>query len=537
VWTRPRSLEDDYALVRFDVNASGGWVAYAEGQDLFVLPLYGIETATPRLIGRGETKISRVFFHPDGRRIATFESVDEQLGKGVMRLWTLDGNSPRPPRSFDAPMSVFRDKPAVRARTIRFDPDGKWMAAPTVFDRCTLLWDLSAPPGTLPMILRNGETVARNAVAVHPKGQWLAGAGVDVSLWPLARDYPHVLQRQADPFLAVVFDPLGKYLYASAWDGKIRAWSLDADGLEAGTVLFESGSIPIHALGISPDGRRLAAALWDGRIVIVPVSGEPTRTLSGFHSQCAALAFDRSGRRVAAAGGGKLADDALIRIWDLESGEVRILDPGVSGSIWSVEFTSDGDLVSGDYGGLRLWNLDTGDHEMLLDRGVSGTLSADGRYVAGLRLVSDAESVRPTYAAFVYDLERRESWEWPNGADRPWLDWHPSGRFIVYAANDGTIRVGSPDGEEPHLLMGHQGAVTSVKVHPDGRWIASTSYDGTLRLWPMPQGRPLQTLAYDDFIERLRSLTNYRVVPDREATTGYRLDLGPFPGWEELPTW
>ncbi len=53
----------------------------------------------------------------------------------------------------------------------------------------------------------------------------------------------------------------------------------------------------------------------------------------------------------------------------------------------------------------------------------------------------------------------------------------------------------------------------------------------------MPEGQPFNALPADEFVARLRSLTNYRVVRDEESFTGYELDLGPFPGWEELPTW
>jgi hypothetical protein len=27
------------------------------------------------------------------------------------------------------------------------------------------------------------------------------------------------------------------------------------------------------------------------------------------------------------------------------------------------------------------------------------------------------------------------------------------------------------------------------------------------------------------------------IVPDESAGTGYRVEIGPFPGWKTLPTW
>jgi len=39
------------------------------------------------------------------------------------------------------------------------------------------------------------------------------------------------------------------------------------------------------------------------------------------------------------------------------------------------------------------------------------------------------------------------------------------------------------------------------------------------------------------FLERLRALTNVRIVEDENALSGYRVDVGPFPGWETVPSW
>jgi hypothetical protein len=42
---------------------------------------------------------------------------------------------------------------------------------------------------------------------------------------------------------------------------------------------------------------------------------------------------------------------------------------------------------------------------------------------------------------------------------------------------------------------------------------------------------------YDEILDRLRSFTNLRVVRDEGAETGYRVEAGPFPGWETVPEW
>jgi hypothetical protein len=51
----------------------------------------------------------------------------------------------------------------------------------------------------------------------------------------------------------------------------------------------------------------------------------------------------------------------------------------------------------------------------------------------------------------------------------------------------------------------------------------------------MPEGPPFHALPYDELIERLRSLTNSRVVADAASPGGYRLTFEPFPGWNRKP--
>ena len=48
---------------------------------------------------------------------------------------------------------------------------------------------------------------------------------------------------------------------------------------------------------------------------------------------------------------------------------------------------------------------------------------------------------------------------------------------------------------------------------------------------------PLHTLPREELIAKLKSLTNLRAVHDEESSTGWKIEVGPFPGWAEVPEW
>jgi hypothetical protein len=94
-------------------------------------------------------------------------------------------------------------------------------------------------------------------------------------------------------------------------------------------------------------------------------------------------------------------------------------------------------------------------------------------------------------------------------------------------------------GDEPHLLLGGS-SWGPVAISPDGSWIASGEIgDSVVRLFPMPDlsKPPLHTLPYEGLLAKLKSLTSFRVVEGSTSPTGYKLDVGPFPGWEDVPEW
>jgi WD40 repeat protein len=256
-----------------------------------------------------------------------------------------------------------------------------------------------------------------------------------------------------------------------------------------------------------------------------------------------ALAFDTTGRWVAAGSHWHGGATPMLRIADLETGEVRAFplegdDDGSllnRGIVWFLSFAPDGTLYSAGDDGVRHWDTTTGASEWLVrdTKGSFVDLSADGRY---LMLGWGTES---GFELQLQDLSENTEREIDShGSSFSAIDLGPDGESIVTGDAEGVVRVGPANGEEPHLLLGHEGAVEVVATSPDGRWIASGAGD-EIRLWPMPDlsKPPLHTLPREELIAKLKTLTNLRVVRDEEAPSGWKLTHDPFPGWETVPSW
>jgi WD40 repeat protein len=245
-----------------------------------------------------------------------------------------------------------------------------------------------------------------------------------------------------------------------------------------------------------------------------------------------------------------------LRVWNLETGALRDFDlphvassepsTGYSEGIACLSFVNDATLYTAGDGGLRRWDLESGSSELL-------TAAPPG---FGMRAALNAEKgVAITYEtrwglwrdcpkSRLHDLRTGASQELTHfGECSAWsLDavaLDASGTVAATGGLDGIVRVGRLSAREPHLLIGHGGAIDDIAISPDLRWIATTGQDDTIRLWPMPDlsKPPLHTLPHDQLLAKLRSLTNLRVARDRSSPTGWQVEVGRFPGWKQVPTW
>ncbi len=537
----PGALVGPPAPTAFLPDATG--FAYVRDRTLFVRSLAAGTVGEARLVGRHGADIDWL-----GADAGTWDRLLSHDKSGETRIWTAAPGRLELERVIPRPATAPSAAGAANER---------WVLGDTWADKMLRAWDLEALPGSRPLNLRRSGSWNLAGTDAHPRGDWLTVFQISegrAAFWPLRKRYPSVVDGY-ELSRPVAFSPDGRWLATSWAGGQLRLWSTPGAGIREPRTLELPEAVPWTSIAFDPRGRYLFVVGNSDRAWIVPLDGSRPRRLPVYSEDTSvgAAAVSPSGRQVAWAWGYGLGPKTL-RVHDVETGETRVFPlptdaasqrsavSGVAyqGMVEGMGFIDETTLYTSGWAGLRRWDL---------KRGTSALVAADVDFLGFLgadrRLALTGVPVAGRDAAKCQRLETRDlvaGTTTPLGASgaclTEWSGAAASGEITAAPGPDGVL-VGRLSGDAAHLLVGHEGPVSGVAVSPDGRWVATSGQDNTLRLWPMPDlaQPPLHALPHDELLAKLKSLTNLRVVRDPKSPAGWKIDIAPFPGWKDVPTW
>ena len=290
-----------------------------------------------------------VAFSPDGSRILTGDH-----GIGGAKVWDARATGGAEWGSVQG---------VVRAPgSLAFTPDGRGILVTTGDGRVST-WDVESGERLQDVGGLGGADIAR--FAASPDGQLIATSRVTVpvDLWDsstgehLAALWPDT----GDEVTDLSWSQDGELLAIALFDGdRSSAVVVDRTGAELARIRWEAG-VSFSSVSFSPDGRRLATTrdtpraprrlrIWDWE------RGEVVRTID---NAAISAVFDPTSERIATID----KVEEIAEIWDTTTGENLVTLPQrLSAYAWELAFSADGSQVAtaGGDGAVRLWDSETG---------------------------------------------------------------------------------------------------------------------------------------------------------------------------------
>jgi serine/threonine protein kinase len=209
------------------------------------------------------------------------------------------------------------------------------------------------------------------------------------------------------------------------------------------------------------------------------------------------IAFASDGRHLVSGG-----EDGVVRVWDLQSEEVRRELKGHTGKILSVALSRDGEriLTAGDDGTVRLWQLSSGDE--IWRRGDRRSPQRFAVFLEGEREVMTCGEKSVT----VWDAAKGKLARSLESAPKKGLDWF---RLVVRPRTNQVLTIGmqgittssnfylwdagsgkeSWDGASREKMMAEGGfSPLCAAFSSDGKWLISGERSGLVRLWDADHG-------------------------------------------------
>jgi WD40 repeat protein len=212
-----------------------------------------------------------------------------------------------------------------------------------------------------------------------------------------------------------------------------------------------------------------------------------------------ALVYSPDGKLLVSAGG----NDATVRIWKADTGELLHLLRSHLYSVRAVAFSPNGKLLAaagdslfdpneeGDDCSTQIWDCATWKEQHRL-RGHAARVNALA-FAPNSMILASADG-KGTIR--LWDPTTGKSLPSPAGHDRPALSvaFSPDSKRLASASVDNTIRLWDLSNGHSRVFKGHQNMVELVAFSPDGGRLISSGNDKTIRIWDASTAQNIQTI-------------------------------------------
>ncbi len=290
------------------------------------------------------------------------------------------------------------------------------------------------------------------------------------------------------------YSPDGSRVLTASDDTTARLWDARS-GREI--AVLRGHRLPLGGGEFSPDGSRALTYAQD----------YTTRVYDGADGRRVAVLRDPNDNRIQSAkfspDSRQVATATFINtafVWDSERGEILHAlprnQPRLSGSgADHAEFSPDGELVvtAHQEGMIRLWRASTG--ALLLTRraeeGVGRAhFSPDGIHVVTATFQEGVRTWTLPDLAPEFVLA-------PGGDEfyTPRVSFSRDGSMTAVTEANGLVRIWDSTGRQLATLSGHEGLVHEARFHPNGRYVVTAGDDGTALVWEIATERVVTRLS------------------------------------------
>ena len=378
--------------------------------------------------------ISSLAFSPDGKMLAS-DSRD-----GTIRLWDV----------ITGEQKWTLEKDSDDATMLSFTPDGKTMVSVSWEDKISL-WNSITGKHQKTFAMHPDCSVTGAAFSPDSKAVAIGSDNGTIYLHDLGTgELKLTLTGHKEHVDNLAFSPDGKTIATSSHiDETIRLW--DAHTGEHEKTFAAPHARYVRGLVFSPDGKTLASGSGDGTIRFWDTeTSNEKHTFTGHSERIYSVAFNPNGDIIASG-----STTGIINFWDADTGQyIKTLNGGKNGFVEpadSLVFSPDGRTLACGHDGIRLWDVQTGEHKM--------------------QLTEHTDTIES-------------------------IAFSPDGKTLASGSWDNTIRLwDAHTGKHNKTFRGHTESVNSITFNPDGNILASGSDDETIRLWDVDTGKNEMTLA------------------------------------------